>query len=69
MDEIYKVDVEKLRMDLIQDCLNFMHRFDGYSKETYLEFAEVEKKRMTMILNANFEILRCLDLMRNSEHK
>jgi hypothetical protein len=63
---------ERLRMDLIQNSLDFMRRFtqdQQASNSTYVAFAEVERRKIEMLTKASYNVLRACDITRRTKHE
>ena len=58
-----ELEIEKLRLRLIQASIDFMHTINDAS---LVAFMEVERRKIVMICNADYETLRCLALILDS---
>ena len=58
-----ELEIEKLRLSLIQSSIDFMATINEAS---LVAFMEVERRKIVMICNADYEVLRSLALMRDS---
>jgi hypothetical protein len=58
-----ELEIEKLRLSLIQSSIDFMATINDAS---LVAFMEVERRKIAMICNADYEVLRSLALMRDS---
>jgi hypothetical protein len=58
-----ELEIEKLRLSLIQSSIDFMTTI---SDASLVAFMEVERRKIAMICNADYEVLRGLALIRDS---